>query len=430
MGGCDDVERERADGLPERSKKKKGRTRARVVLATLNMNGAGRRGAGLPEKWLRVNQVIRDRKIAILALQETHLEESDVMEVNELFKATMMVVASPDPMNARGARGVAFAINKRLVDVESVTSWVPKEGRALEIEVRWTRGAKLKVMNVYGPNDVKENAEFWRSLEEGMTRGDWPKPDVLLGDFNVVEAAIDRLPPRQDRNEAVDRLGDLRRTLEMADGMREADPGTRTYTYLQKSSGSQSRIDRIYVKRGMLKHADEWMTEPPGIVTDHSLVCVSIANREAPYMGNGRWMIPKLLLTDEAFLKSVEKMASEAQRELEGFGMRTAQNNPQNVHKRLKEKIVKMARDRAKKQVPKLRRQIEALKEDLKKMVNKKDPLTSEETISAGIVQERVTELELRRFDQQRRAVASRDWVKGETICRYWTRLNVTPLPS
>ena len=51
--------------------------RANINIATLNMNGATAPTSNmdLKEKWSMINNTIRTNKIAILALQETHLDE-------------------------------------------------------------------------------------------------------------------------------------------------------------------------------------------------------------------------------------------------------------------------------------------------------------------------------------------------------------------
>jgi exonuclease III len=75
------------------------------------------------------------------------------------------------------------------------------------------------------------------------------RPDILGGDTNFVEDAIDRLPSHSDSKASVDTFDDLKKYLGLIDGWRETYPTTRAYTFMQALSqgGSQSRIDRIYI---------------------------------------------------------------------------------------------------------------------------------------------------------------------------------------
>jgi hypothetical protein len=101
-------------------------------------------------------------------------------------------------------------------------------------------------MAIYAPNSPAENQAFWESLLLRWTTCNLPKPDLFLGDFNLVEDAIDRLPCHSDHNGATQALQDVKSTLHLIDGWRRTNPTSKAYTYQQKETGSQSRIDRIY----------------------------------------------------------------------------------------------------------------------------------------------------------------------------------------
>ncbi|KAI0697712.1 Endonuclease/exonuclease/phosphatase [Cerioporus squamosus] len=413
-----------------RRQKKKDKSRARIKIATLNIKGAGVRRAGVPDKWLTVNQIIRDQKIAILAVQEAHLTQEDVVGINALFEATMVVWASADPENAVGARGVAFAVNKRLIAAEDAVAREIRPGRALALDVHWTKGRWLRLLTVYAPNEPAANAEFWKGLKVDLEGQRGPKPDIVLGDFNVVEAPIDRFPPRSDPTAPVNALGDLMASLRMADGLRNEEPETKCFTFLQGGSGSQSRIDRIYIKRELTDLAHEWRTEPPGVPTDHLLMMAEIVNYDAPHMGRGRWMIPASVLASDKFRAEMLDAGLTAQSDLLAMGPRTQKTNPQTIHTRLKERLVREARAIAKREVPELKRRMAAMQKDLATTVNKEGDPSNDEVTHAAILQDKIADLAIQSFGAKRSAVAGRNWVQGETICKYWTRLNVTPLPS
>jgi hypothetical protein len=93
-----------------RRKKIKKRTKAYISIASLNMRGRFHNGA---DKWLNINQIMRNKKIGILALQETHLSPKDVDDVHRLFGKRLQVFATIDPASPQ-SKGVAIVINKDL----------------------------------------------------------------------------------------------------------------------------------------------------------------------------------------------------------------------------------------------------------------------------------------------------------------------------
>ncbi|RDX53125.1 hypothetical protein OH76DRAFT_1454029 [Lentinus brumalis] len=266
----------------------------------------------------------------------------------------MVVLTLPDDQNPTGARGVAFALNKRLVDTCNVTRFNLLPGRALAIQLNWTNGKQLTLLNVYAPNHMPENAVFWPAVRESLTRRRAPKVDIMLGDLNMVDCALDRLPPRKDPEDAATALGSLVTGLSLIDGWRRTHPGKRSFTYLQTSTGSQSRIDRIYVHRDLFEHAGDWDIAGAGIQTDHRMPTVAVANYNEPYIGKGRWALPHALLNDAIFLGLLRD---------EGMLLQTRmENRPARIWLAFKQKLRDIARKRAKERIPKLDRRIRGLR--------------------------------------------------------------------
>ena len=54
---------------------------------------------------------MKENKLAILALQETHLDNDLLQSVNECFGKHLTIVNSNLPENPRSSAGVAFVIN-------------------------------------------------------------------------------------------------------------------------------------------------------------------------------------------------------------------------------------------------------------------------------------------------------------------------------
>ncbi|KAL0562674.1 hypothetical protein V5O48_019409, partial [Marasmius crinis-equi] len=121
----------------------------------------------------------------------------------------------------------------------------------------------------------------------------------MAGDTNIVEDPIDRFPVRKDPDGPTSALDDLKRELQLVDGWRETYPTKISYTYLQKATGSQSRIDRIYTRREMLNNTFNWNITAVGIPTDHNLISVTVENHDAPETGEGVWTWPRHMYSDK-----------------------------------------------------------------------------------------------------------------------------------
>ena len=61
-------------------------------------------------------------------------------------------------------------------------------------------------MAVYAPNVLQEIEEFWRNITDKVQAGLSLRPEVVLGDFNLIEEALDRIPSRSDNPHATEKL--------------------------------------------------------------------------------------------------------------------------------------------------------------------------------------------------------------------------------
>ncbi|KAH9848643.1 Endonuclease/exonuclease/phosphatase, partial [Lenzites betulinus] len=341
------------DGIRRDTHKAKSaarRGRGRVRVATLNMNGFGRTLAdGSTDKWLGINQVMKDHRLAILAVQETHLMEDRVQSLNRLFESQLLIVATFDESSPTAVGGTAFVLSRRFLREQEPRWDVLWPGRALAVTVPWTAEKTLTLLSVYAPNDPAKNASFWCALQEHYGNdARRRRPDFLLGDFNIVEQADDRLPQRSDNGEAVGQLQKFLSSIRVSDAWRRTNEGVRIFSYLQVATGSQSRIDRIYVSARLLSAVADWEHTPPGFPTDHSIVVCSVANYKAPVLGRGRWSLPLHLLEDPEFVATMKAIGIKTQNELTGICMRTDVVNPQTVFHSFKAELVKAARTRMK----------------------------------------------------------------------------------
>ena len=222
------------------------------------MNGAHSRVPGRPsepptDKWLMINQILREQRFGILALQETHYTAVQTANLNELFGELMTVHVSPDPANPSAARGVAFALNRRVIKDDTVVVRERVPGRAIELELTRRRGSKLTILNIYAPNDPRDNAAFWDSLRSLYDDSHTRRPDVILGDCNLVEYDIDRAPARSDTDAPVRSLTSLLTALNLHDGWRvrvAIHDSWACYEGWRRPAGAWTMKRRVYLHAG------------------------------------------------------------------------------------------------------------------------------------------------------------------------------------
>jgi len=157
--------------------------RGSIKIATLNIRGGGSNTTD--NKWENLHQVMRERKIAVLAVEETHLTQEKVASLNSLFEQHFTLHNSSDPDTPR-AKGVAFILSKKLTMWKKATTQVIIPGRALFLSLPWKSDKTLQLLAIYAPNSPTDNTLFWKSLKQIWKSGKLPRVQIMLGDFNLV----------------------------------------------------------------------------------------------------------------------------------------------------------------------------------------------------------------------------------------------------
>ncbi|KAF8957775.1 Endonuclease/exonuclease/phosphatase, partial [Flammula alnicola] len=409
--------------------------KAAIKVASLNIRGYGNRSAHSPQnKWNHLNQVIRDNKIAILAVQETHMDGTRCAEIENLFGKRMKVHCTANEENPTGKGGVAIVINRQLLNANQSRATVIVPGRALAVRLKWHGDKVLRVLAIYAPNNPQQNRDFWKQIRTyyeqlGIQHPNTQKPDIMLGDFNMVEDEIDRLPMHADLEETVNELDELKSELGLRDGWRDTFPTTKSYTFLQTNqTHSQSRIDRIYTTNTILRTAREWKIETSGITNaDHRMVTVKIVDENSPDTGKGRWSIPAHLLKDKPLQDYIQERGKKAEtdiQDLEKRPDRCPNHNPQTIYAKFKRDIMDMARKRDRAIVPKITQAIRNYEKDLEQVNNDEERTEAEKAEESSKITEKIAELQRKKHAKKRIDVAVRNRIEGETVSKYWTQIN------
>ncbi|KAI0072921.1 DNase I-like protein [Panus rudis PR-1116 ss-1] len=411
--------------LSIRQKIKKN-TRAQLKIASLNMRGFGNPLSN--NKWNDIHRMIKEERIGVLALQETHLTHDRVCSLRAQYGRRLEIIYSPDPTEPSQRAGVAIVINKDLANIKGISSTVIVPGRALLMQLPWHKDLKLSILAIYAPNNSSDNASFWNDIFNFWNTSQEPRPTIMLGDMNLVEDAIDRFPPHSDDANATMALRDVKSRLNLTDGWRRVYPDYRTFSYHQQQTGSMSRIDRIYIADRLKKSTHDWAITTTGINTDHNLVSMCITDRKSPFIGPGRWAIPPFVIEDKDFKKNIHVLGCKLAEDVKAATLsRTEDRNPQLLFQTFKKEALDLAQEKAKIAGSRLKKRVAKLRKNVRQLSRLTDGATlpSEGTVmEINILNERIAEIEKTRFQRAKLSTAARYRLEGETLSKYWT--NVT----
>lgn len=353
--------------------------RANICIATLNVNGAATQNMDHKDKWSTINSTMKAERIAILALQETHLDEELLGDINSCFGKNLKIINSSTPDSPQTTAGVAIVLNKALIAPTSIKTHILKQGRAMAITLKWSSSKERTIMNVYAPNERDQHPAFWAQIELERRAKRIPNPDFVLGDFNVTEDEIDRSPPQENERIAIDALREMRQTWEIQDQWRYDNPSGRAFTHKHINRARKyeyARLDRIYSARRHANTLFEWRTRQSAVPTDHWLVSVKFAPRDAPLIGGGRWTWPLSAVNDEPLIKKIIKDGITAQIEIEEITNTPVERRTKNlqmVWSDFKTKIQKATKKEHRRDNYRIKSKIRDLEKDIKTITDEKE---------------------------------------------------------
>jgi len=361
-----------------------------------------------------------ENKLVILAIQETHLTDKLASQFESLFNNSLKLFYSPDP-ETRNTRGIAVIINKKLIKTDNVTETEIVPGRAIELAIPWHDTQTIKILAIYAPNVPREIKEFWNKIQNRINNDTTLRPDIIMGDFNLVEDAINRLPSKQDDTQATESLRDIKLRYNLIDRWRKANPEEKAYTWSRDSDGTQSRIDRIYINEEFFDDCSGWKISPSPIPSDHDLISASIATPSSPTVGRGRWAIPTRLFKKKHIKEELQKLGSELQRKMENAQLRTEQVNPQTLLREFKTKARETLRKHEKINQPQIQNRIRKLTETLRQTINNKNLPTDEIKLTSTHIKKEIKMLLKETHQRNRETMSAIDAIEGEKIGKTWS---------
>ncbi|KAF5324177.1 hypothetical protein D9619_011162 [Psilocybe cf. subviscida] len=410
---------------------KTGKTvRANLKLATQNLRGTKTR-----HKWKDVNTCFKRNAIGLAAVQETHyLDEDDIKKINDTpgYRIHLFHSGNPDKPNCAG---VGIVLNKYLTKWQDAHAESLIPGRAMRMTLPWQENASLHVLAVYAPNSTSENAMFWKDLRTIWTDRNLPKPDILLGDFNLTESPIDREPAHFTYTDANNELDELKTTLGVVDAWRLDFPSREEFTWEKPVKRDvKSRIDRIYLLYALHPLAFEWDISQTEVKTDHKMVSTRITTENSPEIGKGRWCIPPALLKDKSFVDHITKSGialnqaiSKATQQKDTPG--TDPTLIQSIYAKWKHELLSYARNVARAKMPRIDARIVQLKSEITTIQRRSDIPLDQKMIEKCIIEQEITDLIAIRVKLSRDYMDVTGWINRETIRKPWINENKEKKP-
>jgi ribonuclease HI len=418
-----------------------------IRIGTFNIRG--RADERKRSKYKDLTTLIRKNGIAILAVQETRLNE---IEKDRIEKANPKILIESNS-DSTAKEGVGFVLNKDMLKNKTWKHTPIIKGRASRLQIKWNEDDGLDIINIYAPNETKKKIEFLEQMQKELEKMEDLENPMLIGDFNFVEEDIDRFPVRQDDNKITTEMNKLIKKYQWIDGWRITHPNETDYTFNQKATGSKSRIDRIYTTREQFVYTYDWgMMKNMGI-SDHEIAYVDILKSGLPFIGPGLWRLSNEMLEYQPFIKCAKKTIKEADikikryenivknktpKEIEEIRKGEDENvfiqTPQQIWQEAKAMIKVFARERAKEKKAAKNKETKHFKDKIRKKLvemneaileKDKKRLSQEHTKLVDDLKQKERS-EVHKLQEKARA---RYALLGETCSKYWFSLNKQQFP-
>ncbi|KAJ3804638.1 Endonuclease/exonuclease/phosphatase, partial [Lentinula lateritia] len=303
---------------------------------------------------------MRRNKIMLLCIQETKLKGNDHIEI--MAENPLLEVKCNNDPEGKAKSGIAFLLNKNLTRNKAITHDVIIPGRASRIIIQLSPTERLNVVNIYAPNIEKEKIKFYKALMRKLSVMEDMDDMIMMGDFNMINGSIDRLPQRKDDDRVVTPVEAIITKFHLKDGWRRYNEDNLDFTFTSMSNKSRARIDRIYIPKNDEKLYSEWRIETTLGISDHKLITVFKSKENTPYIGKGLWRMNHDLVEYEPFRSEVGPILMKLGKDLDRLGEgNTKTISPQTLWGKTKEKIVAIAKEKEKERKAQINRKRKVL---------------------------------------------------------------------
>ena len=234
---------------------------------------------------------------SIVFLQETHSDESDVVEWENEWSSK--IIMSHGTRNSRGV-AILLPIDFNFTITETYAS---DDGRKIILVIK-KEDTEFCLINIYSPTQNLENEqlEFFNNLERNIIEH-IDKKILIGGDFNLTLNEIDRYGDNFKVTPSITKIKTMMDTYDLIDIFRINNPETKRYTWRRNRPLTQSRLDMWLIGSDVIYDVDDTDIKP-SIRTDHSLITLKFAKKESnEFRGRGLWKFNSNLLSDIVYVE-------------------------------------------------------------------------------------------------------------------------------
>jgi exonuclease III len=163
-------------------------TRANINLSAININGI--RATSLSQeshKWHAIHSMMREQKLGILIITETHMLSAQALEIEESFMSKHLKLFNYKYPDNPATKGVAIVLNREITNTEGVKIHYLIPSKAILAVVLWHGTRTMMILGLYAPTESdEEKINDWDALCNLWLTTNLPVPDAIGRDFNVV----------------------------------------------------------------------------------------------------------------------------------------------------------------------------------------------------------------------------------------------------
>ena len=204
-------------------------------------------------------------------------------------------------------KGVLILI-KNSLEFELKSSKVDQNSRFIILEAN-VQDHPFLFVNLYAPNKTYEQSTFFEEISEELDNfslaEDCNIVTVIGGDFNVIfDPDLDGRGGNPKRKESVKCIDNLCLANDLIDIWRIRNPKVKRFTWRQKTTVIQRRLDFWLVSNGMQEDIDN-VDIIPSLKSDHSVIVLSINGIESGPCGPSIWKLISSLLDDKEYVSLI-----------------------------------------------------------------------------------------------------------------------------
>ena len=183
------------------------------------------------------------------------------------------------------------------------------------------------------------------------------------------------MPPKLDDESTIAALREVRHEWDIRDTWRWANPTEKAFTYRAQTRNKriQARLDRIYISKRIEPFTFDWEIKESAILTDHAMVSMRFAPKDAPQIGRGRWTLPLPMLNNKKLLEKIAEQGTIYQTNVTRDQIKRTDRqiaNPQMHWESFKNSVQKLTKEAAKECYHRIASRIKAIEKDLKETNN------------------------------------------------------------